>query len=184
MKTGRLEVLTGPMFSGKTSHLITRALRAQQVGQRVQILKPRIDTRYAASEVVTHSGKRLAAEVMTPDELRADPESEVIGIDEAQFFGEQVVPFVEKLVAGGARVIVAGLDMTYTGKPFHPMPHLMALANEVLKLTARCVRCEMPATRTFRVAAAPNEIASSITPILVGGSEAYEARCLPCYLAR
>jgi thymidine kinase len=174
---GWIEVVVGPMFSGKSEELIRRLRRAQFAQQRVQIFKPAIDMRYAANEIVSHSGLGIssdavskAAEIME----KLQPRTEVVGIDEAQFLGEEVVPICTKLADLGKRVIVAGLDTDYRGRPFEPMPRLLAMAEEITKLLAICVRCGNPAVHTQR-------LVESEELIVVGASGAYEARCRRCF---
>src|ERR1700746_61499 len=174
---GWIEVIVGPMFSGKSEELIRRLRRAEIARQRLQIFKPSIDERYAANEIVSHSGLGIpsdavskAAEIM--DKLQ--PRTEVVGIDEAQFLGDELVEVCTKLANLGKRVIVAGLDTDYRGRPFEPMPRLLAVAEEITKLLAICVRCGNPAVHTQR-------LVESDELIVVGASEAYEARCRRCF---
>ena len=145
---GWFEVVCGPMFSGKSEELIRRLRRAEIAGQKVLIVKPRIDDRYDVSHVVSHAGAKMrAVAVGSAGEIHRLAEGyEAIGIDEAQFFGDEIVSVVESLVARGARVIVAGLDQDFRGLPFGPMPVLLALAEFVDKLQAVCHRCGGPAT--------------------------------------
>ena len=174
---GWIEVVVGPMFSGKSEELIRRLRRAEFARQRVQIFKPAIDERYAADEIVSHSGLGIqsecvnnAAEVMA----KVQPRTEVVGIDEAQFLGEEIVDVCTKLANLGKRVIVAGLDTDYLGRPFEPMPRLLAMAEEITKLLAICVRCGNPAVHTQR-------LVESEELIVVGASGMYEARCRRCF---
>ena len=174
---GWIEVVVGPMFSGKSEELIRRLRRAEIARQRVQIFKPAIDQRYAADEIVSHSGLGIrsdnvtrAAEIME----KVQPRTEVIGIDEAQFLGDEVVDICGKLANLGKRVIVAGLDTDYRGRPFEPMPRLLAIAEEITKLLAICVRCGNPAVHTQRLI--DNE-----DLIVVGAQGTYEARCRRCF---
>jgi thymidine kinase len=171
------------MFSGKTEELIRRLMRAKQMGKSVEVFKPHIDTRYAKSEVVSHAGLRIPARMVdTLPSFTSGSIPEVVGIDEAQFFGEPVVKVVEFLVQCGSRVVVSGLDLTYQGQPFHPMPHLLALADEVTKLRAVCARCLAEASRSFRLAPVlQGEPVNETNPIFVGGAESYEPRCVPCF---
>lgn len=174
---GWLEVICGPMFSGKTEELIRRLTRASYARQVVQIFKPRIDDRYDAESLVSHSQIKIAGEaVENLDELQKalDPNVEVIGIDEVQFFGAGIVDFCESMADGGRRVIVAGLDQDYRGDPFGPMPHLLSVAEYITKLMAICVRCGNPAHRSYRLAEDPQQV-------LVGTDEQYEARCRRCF---
>src|SRR5947208_8374450 len=145
---GWIEVVVGPMFSGKSEELIRRLRRAEIARQRVQIFKPAIDSRYAANEIVSHSGLGISSDNVTKaSEIveKMQPRTEVVGIDEAQFLGEEVLDVCTKLANLGKRVIVAGLDTDYRGRPFEPMPRLLAIAEEITKLLAICVRCGNPA---------------------------------------
>ncbi|HJY85554.1 MAG TPA: thymidine kinase [Candidatus Acidoferrales bacterium] len=174
---GWIEVIVGPMFSGKSEELIRRLRRAEIARQRVQIFKPVIDQRYANNEIVSHSGLgigsdnvRTAAEVLEKVEAR----TEVVGIDEAQFLGEGLVEVSTKLADMGKRVIVSGLDTDFLGRPFEPMPRLLAVAEEISKLLAICVRCGNPAVHTQRLVASEDLI-------VVGAAGMYEARCRRCF---
>jgi thymidine kinase len=174
---GWIEVIVGPMFSGKSEELIRRLRRAEIARQRVQIFKPVIDQRYANSEIVSHSGLgigsdnvRTAAEVLQKVEAR----TEVVGIDEAQFLGDELVDVCTKMADMGKRVIVSGLDTDFLGRPFEPMPRLLAIAEEITKLLAICVRCGNPAVHTQRLVA-------SEELIVVGATGMYEARCRRCF---
>ena len=174
---GWIEVVVGPMFSGKSEELIRRLRRAEIARQRVQIFKPVIDARYAANEIVSHSGLGIpsdnvckASEIMDKVQSR----TEVIGIDEAQFLGDEVVEVCTKLANLGKRVIVTGLDTDYLGRPFEPMPRLLAVAEEIVKLLAICVRCGNPAVHTQR-------LFDSDELVVVGAGGMYEARCRRCF---
>src|SRR6266568_6382796 len=174
---GWIEVIVGPMFSGKSEELIRRLRRAEIARQRVQIFKPRIDERYGADAIVSHSGLGIpsqsvsgALEILDKVEAR----TEVVGIDEAQFLGEEIVRVSMKLADLGKRVIVAGLDTDFLGRPFEPMPRLLAVAEEITKLLAICVRCGNPAVHTQR-------LVESEELIVVGAMGAYEARCRRCF---
>jgi thymidine kinase len=175
---GWIEVICGSMFSGKTEELIRRVKRAVYGKQRVQVFKPRIDTRYDEVQVVSHSQHKL---VSTPidraDELfrHLQPDTRVVGIDEVQFFGGEVLAVCEALANRGVRVICAGLDQDYAGKPFEPMPQLLAIAEFITKVHAICVVCANPANRSQR-------IVSSSDLVVVGAQEAYEARCRKCHV--
>lgn len=174
---GWLEVICGPMFSGKTEELIRRLTRAQYARQEVQIFKPRIDDRYDGDAVVSHSEQSLPGmSVDGLDELRdrLEGDVEVVGIDEVQFFGDGVVEFCEQMADLGRRVVVAGLDQDYRGEPFEPMPRLLSVAEYITKLSAICVRCGNPAHRSYRLAEDPQQV-------LVGSDEQYEARCRRCF---
>lgn len=176
---GSIEVITGSMFSGKTDELIRRLVRARIARQKVQVFKPAIDVRYAVEKVTSHGGANLdalpiasAAEIL--ERLEAD--TTVVGIDEAQFFDEQIVKIAETLAERGLRVIIAGLDMDFRGEPFGPMPLLMAKAERVDKLQAICMVCGEPASRTQRlVNGQPARYDDPV--VIVGAAELYEARC-------
>ncbi|MBX3085649.1 MAG: thymidine kinase [Anaerolineae bacterium] len=176
---GRVEIICGSMFSGKTEELIRRVRRAQIAQQQVQVFKPVIDTRYATERVTSHNGQDYHARPCnTSDEIAQCIESTttVVAIDEVQFFDIGVVEVVEKLASHGIRVICAGLDLDFRGEPFGPMPHLMARSEEVTKLHAICVICGDDASRTQRlVNGSPAHHDDPI--IMVGAAESYEARC-------
>ncbi len=178
-KIGKIEVVTGCMFSGKSEELIRRIKRAKIARQKVQVFKPSIDTRYSVVEVVSHAGEKVEAlPISSTKELleRIEEDTEVIGIDEAQFFDTEIVDALRKIAKSGKRVIVAGLDMDFRGEPFGPMPYIMAIADEVLKLHAICTVCGEDATMTQRLI--NGEPASYNDPvIMIGASESYEARC-------
>jgi thymidine kinase len=175
--TGWLEVICGPMFSGKTEELIRRLRRAQIARQRVQVFKPVIDNRYGVGEVVSHSDQRLVAVPVKAarDILELlDDETDVVGIDEAQFFDSELVAVVDRMAIQGRRILAAGLDTDYRTEPFDPMPTLMARAEYVTKLLAICVRCGNPANRTLRVAGGEARVE-------VGAQDRYEAVCRICH---
>ena len=181
---GWLEVVCGPMFSGKSEEMIRRLRRAEIAGQRVVIFKPRIDDRYDVEHVVSHAGARMrAVPVGTVAELSARASGhDVVGIDEVQFFEESVVGTALGLADSGVRVVVAGLDQDFRRLPFGPMPQLLAHAEFVDKLQAVCHRCGGPATTTQRlVDGRPAPYAGET--IVVGASEQYEARCRDCHEA-
>ncbi|AWV88988.1 thymidine kinase [Bradymonas sediminis] len=174
---GWIEVICGPMFSGKTEELIRRMKRSQFARQSLQIFKPQIDDRYATDAIVSHSMQQLpsfpvASVAQMRDEL--DPYVEVIGIDEVQFFDEDVIEFCNEMADMQRRVVVAGLDQDYLGNPFGPIPRLLAVAEYVTKLHAICVKCGDPAHRSFRLEGDPQQV-------LVGSDERYEARCRSCF---
>lgn len=177
--TGQVEVICGSMFSGKTEELIRRVRRASIAKQKVQVFKPDIDIRYAVERVTSHNGQDFEAiPVKSSGELpaRLDPDTTVVAIDEAQFFDAGLVPLTRKLADQGLRVIIAGLDMDFRGEPFGPMPALMCCADDVQKLHAICVCCGEEASRTQRLV--NGQPANYHDPvIMVGASEAYEARC-------
>ncbi len=180
---GGIEVVCGSMFSGKTEELIRRVKRAQIARKRVQVFKPAIDTRYSTEHVSSHDGVRAHAVVVTTaaeiaDKL--DEATEVVAIDEVQFLDAAVVDLCETLASRGKRVIVAGLDQDFRGESLGPMPELLARAEHVDKLQAICVVCGAPASRTQRLI--NGRPASYHDPIiLVGATEAYEARCRACH---
>ena len=179
-ETGWLEVICGPMFSGKSEELIRRVRRAEIARQPLQVFKPRIDVRYDATRIVSHSQLAFDAVVAgTSAEIARAvlPETRVVGIDEVQFFDAGIVEVCERLAAGGARVIVAGLDQDYTGKPFEPMPALLSVAEYVTKALAICARCGAPAGRSQRLVATGARV-------VVGAAESYEARCRRCHVPR
>ena len=172
-----VEVIVGSMFSGKTEELIRRLRRAQYARQPIQVFKPKIDDRYSDDHVASHDRTLLPSIVITSAleiEKRLDSGTRVVGIDEGQFFGDELVGVVTRLADQGVRVIIAGLDMDWKGEPFHPMPALMAVAETVDKLQAVCVVCGGSASRTQR-------LVRNTDTVLVGDHTAYEARCRPCY---
>jgi thymidine kinase len=174
---GYVEVITGSMFSGKSEELIRRLRRSIIARQRVQVFKPALDDRYTATQVVSHSRWRLEAErVARASEIlaRLDPRTEVVGIDEAQFFDADLVRVAGHLADLGKRVILAGLDMDFRGQPFGPMPELLAVAEEVEKVHAICARCGSPASYTQR-------LTQSQEQVVVGAADIYEARCRHCF---
>ncbi len=170
--TGWIEVITGCMFSGKTEELIRRVRRAMYARQAVVVFKPSIDDRYAEDSVGSHSGLQLRSVQIT--QAREIPalvgEARVVGVDEAQFLGDDLVDICEDLANGGRRVIVAGLDMDYRGEPFEPLPQLLARAEYITKNLAICTVCGNPADRSQR-------LVDRGSRIVVGTSEVYEARC-------
>lgn len=171
-KTGHIEVICGSMFSGKTEELIRRIRRAEIAKQRVRVFKPKIDNRYSEFEIVSHNEQAYPSEVV--EDASEIPEksfdAEVIGIDEAQFFENNLVEICQQLADSGKRVIVAGLDQDYRALPFEPIPQLLAIAEYITKTLAVCVVCGAPANRTHR-------ITESNEQILVGAKNHYEARC-------
>jgi thymidine kinase len=174
---GWIEVVTGSMFSGKSEELIRRLRRAQIAKQRVQIFKPLIDSRYSQDHIVSHSDMRIASEcVKSSDELvsRVHEDTEVVGIDEGQFFDANLPAACNTLADRGKRVIVAGLDQDYLGRPFDPMPQLLAIAEYITKTLAICVVCGDPANHTQR-------LVHNSDRVLVGASGLYEARCRHCF---
>ena len=176
MRRGRVEVVCGSMFSGKTEELIRRLRRAQFAKQVVEIFKPAIDVRYSEEDVVSHEGNNIPS---TPVDSSASillmaQGSDVVGIDEAQFFDEHIVEVCNELAARGIRVIVAGLDLDFKGQPFGPMPALCAIADEVTKVHAICVRCGALAYVSHRVVAGDKQV-------MLGEKQEYEPLCRECY---
>lgn len=176
-RSGYIEVICGPMFSGKSEELIRRLRRARIARQRVQVFKSSLDDRYDSDRIVSHSDLSLRAiAVKTPQELieKVEDRTEVVGIDEVQFFDASIVEVCERLANLGKRVIVAGLDLDYKGEPFEPVPQLMAVAEYVTKTLAVCARCGAPASRSQR-------LVPSTERIVVGSRDAYEPRCRHCF---
>ena len=177
---GRIEVITGPMFSGKSEELIRRLKRARIARQRVACYKPDIDLRYHRTAIASHSSQTHEASVITTvEDLRAQlapqlEEVDVIGIDEAQFLDPSIIPLALELVALGKRVLLAGLDTTFANEPFGPVPALMALADKVTKLSAVCMVCGQSAIHTQR-------LGQSQELVIVGATGLYEARCRTCF---
>ena len=174
---GRIEIVAGPMFSGKSEELIRLLRRAAIARQRVQVFKPALDNRYSEGDVVSHSQWRLPCEVVECSEEvlnRLDPRTEVVGIDEGQFFDDELPRICTHLASLGKRVIVAGLDMDFRGVPFGPMPELLAIAEEVRKIQAICTRCGAPASYTQR-------LTEEEARVVVGATDVYEARCRRCH---
>ena len=174
---GWIEVVTGSMFSGKSEELIRRIRRVQIARQKVQLFKPVIDDRFGDGHVVSHSEMRMPSEcVGSAREIleKTLPDTEVVGIDEGQFFDQALVEVANTLADRGLRVIVAGLDQDYRGKPFDPMPQLLAVAEYVDKTLAICMQCGAPANRSQRLVAAQDRV-------VVGGADQYEARCRRCF---
>jgi thymidine kinase len=178
---GRIEVIVGPMFSGKSEELIRRLKRARIARQRVACYKPDIDLRYHRTAIASHSAHTHEAKVIANvEDLRGElfpilNEVEVIGLDEAQWLDDEIVPLATQLVLLGKRVVIAGLDTTFAGQPFGPIPALMAIADEVTKLSAVCMVCGAPAIHTQR-------LGSSQELVVVGAAGLYEARCRRCFL--
>lgn len=176
-KTGWIEVICGSMFSGKTEELIRRIRRAEYARQPLMVFKPAIDNRYDANNIVSHSQMQATAiPIARPAEVwdHLLPETQIVAIDEAQFFDSSIIPLCNELADKGLRVIVAGLDQDYRGEPFGSMPQLLAIAEYVTKNLAICLVCGNPANRTQRTI-------HQDTQILVGSTEAYEARCRNCH---
>jgi thymidine kinase len=176
-RAGWIEVITGSMFSGKSEELIRRLRRAQIARQRVQIFKPAIDNRFSEDEIVSHSEMKLgSSNVRTSKELfdAVKDDTEVVGIDEGQFFDAELPAVCNRLASSGKRVIVAGLDQDYLGKPFEPMPQLLAVAEYITKTLAICMVCGGPANHTQRLVVSKERV-------LVGATGTYEARCRHCF---
>ncbi len=175
-RAGWIEVVCGSMFSGKTEELIRRLRRAKIARQRVEIFKPALDTRYADDAVVSHDENAIPSQVVHAADqiLLLSGGADVIGIDEAQFFGLELLGVCDSLARDGKRIIVAGLDQDYLGNPFEPVPQLMAIAEHVTKLHAICMKCGAPANHSQRLVASGDRV-------LVGEKEAYEPRCRQCF---
>ena len=174
---GWIEVIVGSMFSGKSEELIRRLRRAQIARQKVQIFKPAIDSRYADDHIVSHSEMRIASAAVTSSRRlleQVDADTEVVGIDEGQFFDLELPAICNTLADRGKRVIVAGLDQDYLGKPFEPMPQLLAIAEYITKTLAICMVCGNPANHTQRLVASADRV-------LLGATGMYEARCRACF---
>ncbi len=175
--TGWIEVICGSMFSGKSEELIRRLRRAKIAKQKVVAFKPKIDDRYDEDDIVSHDDRRIES-IRVGDAVEVldfvGPDVQVVGLDEAQFLGPGLVEVCETLAESGVRVIVAGLDQDYLGRPFEPMPALLAVAEYITKTLAVCMKCGKPANRTQR-------IIPSQERVVVGASEAYEARCRHCF---
>ena len=174
---GWIEVVCGPMFSGKSEELIRRLRRAKIARKRVQVFKPTLDDRYSLDEIVSHGDQRMKSTVVTTAKeilTQTDGRTQVIGIDESNFFGTELADVATKLADSGKQVIVAGLDTDYLGRPFSPMPELLCLAESITKTLAICMRCGNPAKHTQR-------LVESEDLIVVGASGMYEARCRRCF---
>jgi thymidine kinase len=175
--TGWIEVVCGSMFSGKSEELIRRLRRAQIARQKVQIFKPKFDTRFGDDEIVSHSEMRIQSRNVgsSADLLKmVDDNTEVVGIDEGQFFDAELPAVCNTLASRGKRVIVAGLDQDYLGKPFEPMPQLLAIAEYITKTLAICMVCGNPANHTQRLVVSSDRL-------LLGAQGTYEARCRRCF---
>ena len=175
-RKGWIEVITGSMFSGKTEELLRRMRRAQFAKQKVEIFKPAVDTRYSDDKVVSHDANAIQSTVIDNAQqmLILANDVDVVGIDEAQFFTDEIIETCEQLAESGVRVIVAGLDMDYKGKPFGPMPQLLARAEYVTKVHAICVRCGSLAQFSHRTSAEEDTI-------ILGETDRYEPLCRKCY---
>ncbi|MBK8428333.1 MAG: thymidine kinase [Lewinellaceae bacterium] len=175
-RSGWIEVVCGCMFSGKTEELIRRLKRAKIADMRVEVFKPRIDTRYDDVAIVSHDSTTVLSTPVDHSSklLKISPDTAVVGIDEAQFFDDELAAVCQELALRGVRVIVAGLDMDYRGLPFGPMPALLATAEYVTKVHAICVHCGNLATHSYR-------LAEGDSIVLLGEKEQYEPRCRSCY---
>ena len=174
---GWIEAICGPMFSGKSEELMRRLRRAMIARKRVQVFKPALDDRYSADEIVSHGDVRMPSLAINgPSDIivRLDWRTQVVGIDEANFFGQGLVEIASQLADSGKQVILAGLDTDYMGRPFQPMPDLLTLAESITKMLAICMRCGNPAKHTQRLVES-NEL------IVVGAAGMYEARCRRCF---
>jgi len=179
-KVGWIEVICGSMFSGKSEELIRRLRRAQIARQKVQVFKPLVDDRYSQEHIVSHNDQKIPSEsVSCAKEIlgRTDPDTQVVGIDEAQFLGMELVDICEHLANEGKRVIVAGLDQDFRGRPFEPIPQLLAVAEYITKTMAVCMVCGQPANRSQR-------LVDSDERVVVGAEGAYEPRCRGCFRPR
>lgn len=174
---GWIEVICGPMFSGKSEELIRRLRRATIARKRVQVFKPTIDDRYSLDEIVSHGDMRMKSEIVEDAAgilAKLDWRTEVVGVDEANFLGAGLVELVTRLADAGKQVILSGLDTDYMGRPFPPIPELLAMAESITKTLAICMRCGNPAKHTQRLVAS-DEL------IVVGAAGMYEARCRRCF---
>jgi thymidine kinase len=176
-QAGWIEVVCGPMFSGKSEELIRRLRRAKIARKRVQVFKPALDDRYSLDEIVSHGDQRMKSTVVSSAKEileQMDWRTQVIGIDESNFFGPELVEVAGQLADTGKQVIIAGLDTDYLGRPFPPMPELLCLAESITKMLAICMRCGNPAKHTQR-------LVESSDLIVVGATGMYEARCRRCF---
>lgn len=175
-RRGWIEVICGSMFSGKTEELIRRLRRARIADQSVEIFKPAKDTRYSVEDVVSHDARTIASRPVnsSAEILEVAADIHVIGIDEAQFFDEGITLVCEELAIRGHRVIIAGLDMDFRGRPFGPMPDLLAVAEYITKLHAICLHCGNLATHTYR-------LTPDAETVVLGEKDIYEARCRHCF---
>ena len=174
---GWIEVISGPMFSGKSEELIRRLRRARIARKRVQAFKPVLDDRYSIDEIVSHGDQRMKSEVVSSAKEileKLDWRTQVVGVDESNFFGPELVDIAQQLADTGKQVIIGGLDTDYLGRPFIPMPELLCLAESITKMLAICMRCGNPAKHTQR-------LVDSSDLIVVGATGMYEARCRRCF---
>jgi len=184
--TGWIEVICGSMFSGKSEELIRRVHRVQIARKKVQVFKPIIDNRFAIQYIYSHNGSKVEAiNISQPKELleKLETDTEVIAIDEAQFFSDNIISICQKLADQGKRIIIAGLDQDFRGEPFGPVPKLLAIAEYIDKLQAICMVCGNPASRTQRLVNGKPAKYSDPT-ILIGAKESYEARCRKCHIVQ
>ena len=174
--TGWIEVICGPMFSGKTEELIRRLIRSQIAKQKVAIFKPSMDNRFSEDYIVSHNKRKIKSIIVneTQDILEKGKKSDVIGIDEAQFYDNSLIKVCKKLAANGKRVVVAGLEKDYQALPFGPMPQLLVDAEYVTKVNAICLQCGNPANFSQRITQEKNQV-------VIGESDKYEARCRQCF---
>lgn len=175
-RSGWIEVICGSMFSGKTEELIRRLKRAKIANQRVEIFKPKIDTRYDDRKVVSHDDNSiLAIPIKSADELYERTKGvQVVGLDEAQFFDANLVNVIQQLALNGTRIIVAGLDMDFKGRPFGPMPNILAVAEYITKVHAICSHCGNLATHSYR-------LTQTDETVVLGEKDLYEPRCRTCF---
>lgn len=181
MRPGRLEVICGPMYSGKSEELMRRLRRNKIAGRKVILVKPRADDRYHSDHVVSHNGASMEAQACSVEDLmNVIEDADTVGIDEVQFYTEELIPVINTLVSNGKLVVVSGLDMTYRQEPFGIMPYLLSTAENVEKLAAICHKCGEDAYFTQRLD--DGKPASFAGPtVSVGGLESYEARCRDCF---
>lgn len=176
VRTGRLEIIAGPMFAGKTRTLIDRVQAAVVTNRWVVVYKPVIDTRHNDTHIHAHSGEVIPSYPLEADAPKLPHDVDVIAIDEAQFLTSDAIPRLLEAARAGVRVILAGLDLDASGRPFGPMPVLMAFADEVVKITGTCAKCQRPSTRTHRLFRPAEDVV-----IQVGGADKYEPRCVICF---
>jgi len=174
--TGWIEVICGSMFSGKTEELIRRMRRAMIARQKIELFKPKIDVRYSEKEIVSHDMQKIPSHTISKPKriLDLSLEAQVVGIDEAQFFDNSLVKICQTLANMGKRVIIAGLDQDFKGKPFHPIPELLAIAEYITKTHAICVICGNPANHTQRKSGGTDKV-------VIGAGDIYDARCRNCF---
>ncbi len=175
-RSGWIEVICGSMFSGKTEELIRRLKRSKIAGQRVEIFKPKIDTRYDDTKVVSHDANYILATPIAKSRelLKLTDGVQVVGVDEAQFFDEELTEVLQRLAVGGKRIIVAGLDMDFRGRPFGPIPSLLAVSEYITKVHAICSHCGNLATHSYR-------LSEDGDTVVLGEKDRYEPRCRTCF---